>query len=78
MYVVSSAAVSNGVCGVRCGHVFFAGACVAAAAAPAFRLPSAFLGIQKQKKDACLFFPLADISGITNILPVFSPYWYPR
>jgi hypothetical protein len=41
-------------------------------------LPSAFLGIQKQKKGACLFFPLADISGITNILPVFSPYWYPR
>jgi hypothetical protein len=88
MYVVSLSPDSNGVCGVRCGHVFFAGACVAAAAAPAFRLPSAveaafrlpsaFLGIQKQKKGDCLFFPLADISGITNILPVFSPYWYPR
>jgi hypothetical protein len=41
MYVVSLSPDSNGVCGVRCGHVFFAGACVAAAAAPAFRLPSA-------------------------------------
>jgi hypothetical protein len=75
MYVVSSAAVSNGVCGVRCGHVFFAGACVAAAAAPAFRLPSAFLDIQKQKKGACLFFPLRRyigdnqyIAGIFTIL----------
>jgi hypothetical protein len=57
MYVVSSAADSNGVCGVRCGHVFFAGACVAAAAASAFRFPSpveTFLGIQK--KGALVFF----------------------
>jgi hypothetical protein len=54
MYVVSLSPDSNGVCGVRCGHVFFDGACVAAAAAPAFRLPSAFLGIQK--KGARVFF----------------------
>jgi hypothetical protein len=87
---------SNGVCGVRCGHVFFAGACVAAAAASAFRFPSpveTFLGDDRwillvngrwpltlsprhsKKRRTCLFFPLADISGITNILPVFSPYW---
>jgi hypothetical protein len=46
----------------RCGHVFFAGACVAAAAAPTFRLPSAvdssFLGMLRRD-------PLNDISGIT-------------
>jgi hypothetical protein len=76
MYVVSLSPDSNGVCGVRCGHVFFAGACVAAAAASAFRFPSpvvTFLGIQK--KAHLSFFSPSRYIGDNQYIGVFSPYW---
>ena len=76
MYVVSLSPDSNGVYGVRYGHVFFAGACVAAAAASAFRFPSpveTFLGIQK--KAHLSFFPPSRYIGDNQYIGVFSPYW---